>query len=71
MDRPDDLPVVPCRDCQRPCKTPASRARRVGAGCWRKRRAAARRLAATAAAATLPVDPQDGPTLLDQEVTHV
>ncbi|MBX7264945.1 hypothetical protein KIF24_01990 [Micromonospora sp. Llam7] len=72
MDRPDDLPVVPCLDCDTPCITPVSRARRVGAGCWRKRRAIARRLAAASTASTLPVDAQDGPSLLDQlEVTHV
>ncbi|MEV6693385.1 hypothetical protein AB0M35_18135 [Micromonospora sp. NPDC051196] len=67
-----DQPLVLCLDCDTPCVTPISRARRVGAGCWRKRRAAARRLATAAAAATFPVDVQDGPTLLDQlEVTHV
>ncbi|MBM0205059.1 hypothetical protein JNW90_19875 [Micromonospora sp. STR1s_5] len=59
-----DQPEVLCRDCDRPCKSPASRARRIGSGCWRKRRAAARALTARAAASTLPLP--GSPTLLDE-----
>lgn len=60
----EEQPLVVCKDCARPCKTPVSRARRIGARCWRKRRAAARKLAATMTSSTLPIG-QDGPTLLD------
>ncbi|SCL43210.1 hypothetical protein GA0074692_6766 [Micromonospora pallida] len=45
---------VTCIDCGRPVRTPASRARRIGEGCWRERKAAARAAAAEAASATLP-----------------
>ncbi|MEW2383351.1 hypothetical protein AB0873_14850 [Micromonospora sp. NPDC047707] len=38
-DKPAD---VVCLRCERPVKTPLSRARRVGSGCWRILRADAR-----------------------------
>ncbi|TDB87494.1 hypothetical protein E1091_15740 [Micromonospora fluostatini] len=41
-------PVV-CLDCGRPVRTAVSRARRVGSGCWRERRRAARAQAAPVA----------------------
>ncbi|MEU7620518.1 hypothetical protein AB0B27_31125 [Micromonospora rifamycinica] len=66
MATPDDQPIVACQDCNTPCRTPVSRARRVGAGCWRKRRAEARRVAAAATASTLPWAPQTGPSLVDE-----
>ncbi|WP_030488174.1 DUF6011 domain-containing protein [Micromonospora chokoriensis] len=50
MGEPEQ-PEVPCLACKRPLRTPKSRARRYGEGCWRKRRRAAR---AAAAPVTLP-----------------
>ncbi|MFI6161707.1 DUF6011 domain-containing protein [Micromonospora haikouensis] len=65
-----DQPLVVCLGCGRPLRTPASRARRIGAGCWRKRRRLAR---AQAAPVVLPgmsagrggPAAQTGPSLLD------
>lgn len=63
-----DQPIVLCLDCDRPCTTPESRARRIGVKCWRKRRRQAR---AQAAPVPLPglsgrrgQDGQPGPNLL-------
>ncbi|MBM7083627.1 DUF6011 domain-containing protein [Micromonospora humidisoli] len=62
-------PVL-CRLCDRPLRTPVSRARRIGAGCWRNLRAELR-------AQRLPValpgmsgrggPTQTGPDLLDDQ----
>lgn len=41
MGDPTPTPVW-CIDCGRQVHTPVSRARRIGAGCWRARQAAAR-----------------------------
>ncbi|MFG2054795.1 hypothetical protein ACGFI9_12260 [Micromonospora sp. NPDC048930] len=37
---------VPCLDCGTPCRSALSRSRRIGSGCWRKRRRKARAQAA-------------------------
>ncbi|WP_320069138.1 hypothetical protein [Micromonospora sp. RTGN7] len=37
-----DKPKVPCLDCGTPVHSAVARARRIGSGCWRKRRALAR-----------------------------
>ncbi|MEU8264938.1 DUF6011 domain-containing protein [Micromonospora sp. NPDC048999] len=60
---------VRCLDCDRKLRSPAARARRIGAECWRERRRQAR---AQAVPVALPGmsgrrgrDGQDGPDLLD------
>lgn len=67
-EQADGRPVVRCLDCDLPLRSSASRARRIGSLCWRRRRAIARR----AAPPTLPGMPagpgrsaQTGPDLLD------
>ncbi|MEU0081398.1 DUF6011 domain-containing protein [Micromonospora tulbaghiae] len=64
-----EQPLVLCLDCNRKCKTPVSRARRIGAKCWRKRRALARAQAAPVALPGLAGRGgragQPGPDLLD------
>ncbi|WP_320067671.1 hypothetical protein [Micromonospora sp. RTGN7] len=66
-NQPTPTPVL-CLDCDRPVRTAVSRARRIGSGCWRARRALAR---ARATPVALPGmsgrgDPaQTGPSLLD------
>jgi hypothetical protein len=69
----DERPPVPCLDCGTPCRSEQARARRIGSGCWRKRRARIRS-AARAAQVALPglagrgdLAGHDGPTLLDQQ----
>jgi len=52
---------VECLRCGRPLRTPASRARRTGEGCWRKQRRGVR----AAVAAALPGMPAASPGLLD------
>lgn len=65
----DTEPVeVPCQVCRRPCRSPVSRARRVGAGCWRKLRRRARQSAVPVALPGLSGrggPGQAGPDLLD------
>jgi hypothetical protein len=72
--RPPEPEPVLCLDCGRQLRNPAARARRIGAMCWRRRLALARRQAEAAAASVLP-DPvrvrggrdagHDGPALVD------
>lgn len=61
-------PIVRCLDCDRPCTTPVSRARRIGAKCWRERRRQARAQAVPVALPGLTGrhgrDGQTGPDLL-------
>lgn len=67
-----ESPAVLCLDCATPVRTAVSRARRIGEGCWRKRRRKARELAAPVALPGLAGrggPGQTGPDLLDgQEV---
>lgn len=65
-----DPPEVVCLRCKRPVKTAVSRARRIGAGCWRILRAEARARQAPVALpglAGLARQPtvQTGPDILD------
>ncbi|WP_319460063.1 hypothetical protein [Micromonospora sp. RTP1Z1] len=66
-----DPPPVLCLDCSTPCRSPLSRARRVGSGCWRKRRRKARAQAVPVALPGLSGRGaragQDGPDLLDSQ----
>ncbi|MFG3709189.1 hypothetical protein ACGF7U_31285 [Micromonospora sp. NPDC047670] len=63
----DNPTEVLCLDCKTPVKTAVSRARRIGEGCWRKRRAAARAQRALVALPGLGprAAAQTGPGLLD------
>ncbi|RSR98059.1 hypothetical protein EF913_28430 [Streptomyces sp. WAC04189] len=65
-------PDVECELCHRPIRSAAARARRIGAGCWRKlhpaQRAAIRRNPAAARAAlTQPVPIADGQLPLEEQ----
>ncbi|MGQ5606202.1 hypothetical protein [Streptomyces sp. EKS3.2] len=64
-------PDVECELCHRPIRSVAARARRIGAGCWRKlrpaQRAAIRRHpAAVRAVLTQPVPTTDGQLPLEE-----
>ncbi|MEV0805755.1 hypothetical protein [Micromonospora sp. NPDC050200] len=66
----DEQPKVLCLDYRTPVTTAASRARRIGAGCWRKRKAKARAAAAPVALPGLSGrggPGQTGPDLLDDD----
>lgn len=60
----EELPLVECLRCGRPLRTPVSRARRTGEGCWRKLRRGARAAGAAVALPGMPAAGQTGPDLL-------
>ncbi|MFY1669521.1 hypothetical protein ACN27G_06135 [Plantactinospora sp. WMMB334] len=73
--QPDQQEPVLCIDCDRPVHTPQARARRIGAKCWRRRRAEDRKREA-AMAPTLPTMPmprraaQSGEALFNHPHEH-
>ncbi|PZG15070.1 hypothetical protein C1I95_20395 [Micromonospora craterilacus] len=66
----DEPTEVRCRKCARKLRTPVSRARRLGEGCWRVLRAEARARSAPVPLPGLTGHGDraglDGPSLLDQ-----